>query len=81
MPFWLLKIQASSFINNEFIGGLKWPELIREKDGTAVQHRRCTSKSHPPKVKKTNEFNGSLTKTYVNKNVNLHGFTTKNLMS
>ena len=36
MPAWLLKIQSSNFIHNEVTGGRKWPELLREKDGTAV---------------------------------------------
>ena len=34
MRVWLLKNQVSSFIHNEVIGGRKWPELLREKDGT-----------------------------------------------
>ena len=36
MPNHILKIQVSCFIHNEVIGGRKWPELLREKDGTAV---------------------------------------------
>jgi hypothetical protein len=37
-PAWLLKIQTSSYIQNEDIGGRKWPELLREK---MVRPCRC----------------------------------------
>jgi hypothetical protein len=45
MRAWFLKIQASSCIHNE---GRKWPDMLREKDVTAVPLFCSTWPAVPP---------------------------------